>query len=96
MAKLPRRPAYVRGAAASAVARRELTAHSARAACWREVGEAASSSVHQSPAGSGELGEGARGGVDVEQRPDHDDGAERRRVCGDVCGEKAVRLGAQR
>ena len=96
MAKLPRRPAFVRGAAASSVARRELTAYSARAACWREVGEVTSSSVHQSPASGGELGEGARGGVDVKQRPNHDDGAERRRVCGNFCGEKAVRLGAQR
>jgi hypothetical protein len=45
---------------------------------------------------SGKLGEGVRGGVDVEQRPDHDDGAGRRGVGGNVCGKKAVRLGAQR
>jgi len=67
MAKLPRRPAYVRGAAASAVARRELTAHSARAACWREVGFGGL--VECAPvtrAARGELGEGARGGLDVE------------------------------
>ena len=96
MAKLPRRPAYVLGAAASIVVRRELTAHSARAACWREVGERPRRVCTSHP----------RAAVSWERVPEKGSTSSNgqttttvrtaKSVCGDVCGEKAVRLGAPR